>query len=229
MSNSAVQQSNNKQQTKQTSRHPKRGQYKDYSQPLNGMTLEQSNKLVTDNMALVFWVLKEKFHFDPSTMQDYEDVVSLGMQGLVIAARCYDSSTGYSFSTYATYCISSQIHSEYFRRNQTLKVTPEIAPAYLDAPLPLETDHGTKKTLLDLLPASPSSDPSFTQDAHTIMDFIINNPVPNKSTLLSYLQGTRIIDIAKQESVSATSIQNRLKVSISYLRSIFNPSHPRVI
>jgi len=225
MSSSAVQNQPNNNNNDQPVRHIKRGQYKDYSQPLNGMTLEESNKLITDNLALVFWVLKEKFHFDPSTMQDYEDVVSLGMQGLVIAARLYNPASGYNFSTYATHCISSQIRSEYFRRNQTLKATPEFAPAYLDAPLPLETDHGTKKTLLDLLPASPSSDPSTTQDASTIMDFIINNPIPNKSTFLSYLQGTRIIDIAKQESVSSTAIQNRLKVSISYLRSIFNPSH----
>ncbi|MDY4723231.1 MAG: sigma factor [Clostridium paraputrificum] len=37
-----------------------------------------------------------------STLLDYEDIVGYGMLGLVKAARKFDETLGYKFSTYAT-------------------------------------------------------------------------------------------------------------------------------
>jgi len=63
------------------------------------MTESDRNKLVEDNIGLVYAVIKECFGVGRST-NAYDELVSAGMYGLLTASRAYDPEGG-KFSTYA--------------------------------------------------------------------------------------------------------------------------------
>lgn len=62
---------------------------------------EERNRLVEENRALVFWVLRR---YLPPHLADDEDVQQSAMLGLIYAADRWDESRG-RFSTYAVRCI----------------------------------------------------------------------------------------------------------------------------
>lgn len=70
------------------------------------MALDERNKLITDNLRLVHYVIHKKYH---STGIDHDDLVQTGMIGLIKAAEGYDVDKGHSFATYAIKCISNEI------------------------------------------------------------------------------------------------------------------------
>jgi len=68
-------------------------------------TIEERNKLVLDNMALVTYVVKKIY----LGYDEYEDLFQEGCVGLIMAAERYDESYGYTFSTYALSYISGYL------------------------------------------------------------------------------------------------------------------------
>lgn len=70
----------------------------------NALTPEQQ-ELVTDNVSLLHWVALRYFNRSPflqSRFANSDDAVSAGAIGMVKAARLFDPSRGFKFSTYAT-------------------------------------------------------------------------------------------------------------------------------
>ncbi len=67
-----------------------------------------SNKLVEDNLKLVYYLFQRLRH---NTLTDRykDDIISEGMIGLVKAARSYDEKRGTKFSTYAALCIRNEM------------------------------------------------------------------------------------------------------------------------
>lgn len=82
------------------------------------------NKLIEDNMNLVYFLVKRYY----PTYISNEDVIQEGMVGLCKAASTYDEGKS-KFSTYASYCIMNQI-KKYFasnaKHNHTLSLDYEI-------------------------------------------------------------------------------------------------------
>lgn len=66
--------------------------------------MEEYEKLIIENEALVYYVLKQMHLY--SQLEDYYDV---GMIGLCKAAKTFDNSKGSKFSTYACICIRNTI------------------------------------------------------------------------------------------------------------------------
>lgn len=66
---------------------------------------EEQNKLVIDNMNLVYHLIK-KFNYD-------EDYASIGMIGLIKGVKTFDKTKGYQMSTYLCRCILIEIYSSY--------------------------------------------------------------------------------------------------------------------
>lgn len=63
-------------------------------------------KLVEDNMKLVRYVIKYKIPYIPSDIRrDIEDLYQEGYIFLIRAAKNYNESKGYAFSTYAVKCV----------------------------------------------------------------------------------------------------------------------------
>ena len=79
-----------------------------------------------DNMKLVYTVIHRYF---PNFCGD-EDLVQIGMLGLVKAANTFDENRGTSFSTYACHCIKTEIYNE-FRNRKRLKVGEVMSLDYV--------------------------------------------------------------------------------------------------
>lgn len=77
------------------------------------------NELVEKNMGLVYYIARS---FQKSTTGgiEYDDLVQEGMVGLVKAARAFDESKGFLFSTYAGNCIQKEILA-YMKRQRKHK------------------------------------------------------------------------------------------------------------
>lgn len=91
------------------------------------MNKEERDKLITDNMQLVYYLINKYY---PKWLHD-EDVQQEGMVGLVKAADTFDESKS-KFATYAGKCILNQIRL-YFRSEMKQSVTFS-----LDTPIPGE-------------------------------------------------------------------------------------------
>lgn len=86
------------------------------------MTAVDRNRLVTENLRLVPWVIK-RYRF---TQLDHEDLVQEGNLGLIKAVDTFDSTHGTTFSTYAVLVIKREI-----QRAVDNRVDPVRVPVYL--------------------------------------------------------------------------------------------------
>lgn len=69
------------------------------------MDLEERNKLVEDNINLVYYIVNRYFN----NYGDREEFISEGSMGLIRAANTYDKTKKIKFSTYACRCIYNEI------------------------------------------------------------------------------------------------------------------------
>lgn len=76
------------------------------------MTKNERQKLVIDNMRLVYWVIKKQNYYG-----NKDDIEQAGMEGLVYAAKVFDPERG-AFSTIATLSIKQRIHAYLFKQDQ---------------------------------------------------------------------------------------------------------------
>ena len=70
------------------------------------MDIEKRNNLILNNLKLVHYQYNRKFSSLPI---EKEDIISIGILGLIKAADNYKESKGYSFTTYAIKCIDNEI------------------------------------------------------------------------------------------------------------------------
>ena len=70
------------------------------------MNIEERNSLIVDNLKLVYYQYSRKFSSLPI---EKEDIISIGILGLIKAIDNYDKEKGYTFSTYALKCIDNEI------------------------------------------------------------------------------------------------------------------------
>lgn len=71
----------------------------------------KKQQLIEDNMGLVYYLVSKEY---PTYLQD-EDIIQCGMLGLCKAAEKWDESKS-KFSTFAMFCIRSEIQMEFRRR-----------------------------------------------------------------------------------------------------------------
>lgn len=69
---------------------------------------EQQQKLVEDNMKLVYYVVNKNYLGN-------EDYISVGTIGLIKGVKGYDETRGFCLSTYLITCIKNEIAHEYRR------------------------------------------------------------------------------------------------------------------
>ena len=68
---------------------------------------KKKERLVVENIGLVYFNLKKLEMLQ--NYLDYEDMVSIGMIGLIKAAITFDESKKFAFSSYASKCIKNEI------------------------------------------------------------------------------------------------------------------------
>lgn len=107
------------------------------------LSLEEQEELILKNRRLVGYFVK-KLGVSPN---DYDDICSIGMIGLIKAAATFDKSKKRTFSTYAGRCIQNEIFMYYRKEKQNL------GNISLDEPIGFSTD-GDALTLRDKIPVT---------------------------------------------------------------------------
>ena len=98
--------------------------------------LAARNKLIDHNLRLVAFIVKK--HYPDS--READDLISIGIIGLIRAAETFDYKKNINFSTYAGKCINNQIRM-YFRKTKHLQTE-----VYMNEPM----DFGNAVTLADI-------------------------------------------------------------------------------
>ena len=101
--------------------------------------LAARDKLINHNLRLVAYIVKK--HYPDS--KEADDLISIGIIGLIRAAETFNHSRNISFSTYAGKCINNQIRM-YFR-----KTKHQQTEVYMSEPMDFDKD-GNAVTLADI-------------------------------------------------------------------------------
>lgn len=80
------------------------------------MNIEERNSLIVENLKLVYYQCNRRFSSLPL---EKEDIISIGILGLIKAIDNYDKEKGYAFSTYALKCVDNEI-LQAVRKNRCL-------------------------------------------------------------------------------------------------------------
>lgn len=72
-------------------------------------SLDARNKLIKGNYGLIYYIVKNEFCSD---YIDIDDMISIGIVGLIKAVETFDISRNIEFSTYAGKCIKNEIRME---------------------------------------------------------------------------------------------------------------------
>jgi len=161
-------------------------------------------KLINHNINLINFVIGKKFN---SKVREFgfEDIFSAGMEGLYKAARRFDYSLGYRFSTYAFRGISNQIYNEISRieRKRAREITNSIKGEELSC-------SGDIKEI-------------FNQDLYSILNEKISGLSENERKVinLKYYQSYTLREISKKMGVSHEKIRQIQKKAIRNLRDMF--------
>ena len=164
------------------------------------MTQEQ-NKLVEDNLNLVYWVMN-KYYPTIIGSPDREDFYQIGCLGLIHAALHYeDYSDRIQFSTYAVKAIHSKIRNEFVRRyRQKCSLMQEV---------PIESQiESDDRTLMDMIPDDRyRPDHGWYDDlksfANTLTDL-------QRKTFYGMLDGKTTVQMAKEEGCTTQCIIQRV-------------------
>jgi RNA polymerase sporulation-specific sigma factor len=103
------------------------------------VTVEQ---LVNDNMKLS-WFLAQRYL---STRIPLDDLISITNFGLFKAARTFDPTKGFKFSTYATRCMENELRLEIRNRKKHNRT------CYLEDTVCSDYDDGNQLTIEDIIP-----------------------------------------------------------------------------
>lgn len=154
------------------------------------MERNEINKLITDNMGLVYHVVQSHF---PTFMND-EDVIQVGMVGLCRAGNTWDESKA-KFSSYACTCIYYEI-CKYFRCNRKHNGTLSLSN---------ETRAGTQYS--DLIVGTEDVDYADVDGMNKFLESL----TPRQREILDYTrkygayEAARRLGITKQRIYNATN------------------------
>lgn len=160
-------------------------------------------KLITENIKLVHFMIHKHFRFDPG---EYEDIFQIGCIGLCKAAKAYNANQS-AFSTFAAKCIYCEIAC-HFRNRRTAGRNGETIS--LDAAV---IDDGKRTiTLADML-EDEKAESFANNDIEFIHSFISNIKNPrDKQIFYDYIiNGMKQRELAGKYKVRQASISRILK------------------
>ena len=167
-------------------------------------TKEEIEKLVEDNLKLVGFILIKHFkNFVEETPYIKDDIYQEGCLALVKAAKGFDETKGYKFSTYATWWIKGQMSifiTRYFKKHYTNNLSADIKCSKTD---------DSEGTLLDTLSSfdeykNPRIAAAFTRAKH--------NKTKNMEKILKmYASGYSQKEIAKALGYTSAAIAKKMQ------------------
>ena len=163
------------------------------------MTQFDRDKLVTDNLRLVYY-LYEKLTKNPLTENYKDDIISEGMVGLVKAANTFDNGRGIKFGTYASRCITNEMLMFIRRMNKQL---PHEVSLYD----PIDKDeNGQLVFYMDIL----STDDESVREQDRIVDAVKTLPKRDREIIDAVICGYKQKEIAAMMDVKQSTISRRI-------------------
>ena len=163
------------------------------------MTRSDRDKLVTDNLRLVYY-LYEKLTKNKLTRQYKDDIISEGMVGLVKAAKTFDDKRKIKFGTYASRCITNEMLMFIRRMNKQL---PHEVSLY--DPIGRDED-GHLIFYMDIL----STDEESVREQGRIIDAVRNLPKRDREIIDAVMSGFKQKEIAAMMGVKQSTISRRI-------------------
>ena len=165
--------------------------------------ISHENQLVEDNLGLVVHIARRyrSPHFS------LDDLISIGLIGLIKATRTYRPDQGALFSTYACRCITNEILM-FLRKNKK-----HLEAFSLDAPI-RTADDTTVSTIASLLCASDDGVEGRIErmeERRALLNAVAHLS-PRSQALISMRYG-----LNGQKKLSQTEIASRLGISQSYV------------
>ena len=172
--------------------------------------------LVLNNINLIHFVINRMGLFNQR--EYYYDIGSLG---LARAAYNYDSSKGYTFSTFATRCIRNEILMD-IRYNKKYDKTISLDETVSD-------DENT--TLMDIIPVEHDMDECLMErdEIKKLYEALsMLNPIEQEIMLDYYKNEMSQAEIAKIHNLSQSIISRKIKLIIKKLQNIMIDSKERM-
>lgn len=175
--------------------------------------MNEYENLINDNIKLAYKIAWE-FNKSLNGLIETEDLKSLCLEGLVKAAKTFDTHKDIKFSTYAYPVIKNNVLMHLRNENKSIKNNVKIIS--LDSTL---TEDGST-TLADIIPDSNNVEDIFeSKETYGKLKKYINElPKDVQIIILLYGQGFTQVKISELLNKSQPYISRKLKQGINMLR-----------
>ncbi len=189
---------------------PKKTEIKYLELARNG-DLEARNKLIEHNLRLVSYIVRKQY----STSNEQEDLISIGIIGLIKAVETFNTEKSVSFSTYASKCIDNEIKM-HFRKNKH-----KATEIYIDDPI--ETDkNGNELKISDIFKdaCDVSEEVILRTDVQKLYSFINEELDERERLIICTRYGLSTTKGAPPKIHTQKEVADMLNISRSYISRI---------
>lgn len=167
------------------------------------MTQLARDKLITDNMKLVYFVYHQLAKTS-LTINNRDDLISEGMLGLCKAANSFDENKGTKFSTYAALCIKNAMLM-YIRK---LK---KYTPHEISLCMPMGRDEEGKTITVEDVIVDEKSSEEYIIEKIMLDEFEKKQTPQDHLILCSLKKGLNQKEIGKLVGISQSYVSRRIK------------------
>lgn len=173
--------------------------------------MDARNKLISHNLRLVAYIVKK--HYADSREQD--DLISIGIIGLIKAAETFNNDRCISFSTYAGKCINNQIRM-YFR-----KIKHQQSEVYMFDTMDSDKD-GNAITMADIFSdgTDVASEAVLNVDLERMYKFIEEELTEREKEILAKRYGLSGTSYKVERIMTQREVADELNISRSYVSRI---------
>jgi len=189
------------------------------------MNIGDAEKIVEEHTPFVKFIARREFKRLPQGAVSFDDLVSVGMMGLLDAVEKYDVSKGASFKTYAEFRIRGAMLDElrsmdWLSRNMR-KQFPNLSMFCLDKPL--DQDQEESLTHLDLLTSAgddPEKEVLLKEEEKIIQEAIELLPFPDDFVIkLIYNSGKTMDEVGDLLDITESRISQIHARAINFVRN----------
>ncbi len=172
---------------------------------------EAYDKLIKHNLRLVAFIVKKHY----PDFRDQDDLISIGIIGLIKAAQTFDYERSVSFSTYAGKCINNQIRM-YFR-----KIKHQQTEVYMNEPMDCDKD-GNPVTLADIFrdPTDVAQQADLNINIQKLYRYISEELDSREKEILAKRYGLNYASYRAEKTLTQREVAKQLGISRSYVSRI---------
>ena len=167
--------------------------------------------LIKHNLRLVAFIVKKHY----PDYKDADDLISIGIIGLIKAAETFDYERSINFSTYAGKCINNQIRM-YFR-----KIKHQQTEVYMNEPMDCDKD-GNTVTMADIFcdPVDVAEQAVLNIDMKRLYKYINEELDEREKEILTKRYGLSGTSYRVEHILTQREVAKELNISRSYVSRI---------